>query len=375
MRKHHLCTVGVAAAILWLAPAVSEAQGVGRAARTSRPAEGPSSRIGGIGGRYTRTPGGSPDLSLRGGGRPVVNQMPRQQYSGLRDFRPRAPLASALLPPRTGAVSRTHTGADSLFRLGYLPTTAHARVSGMTRLTRLDTPLYGWNRTEALPPLKTPLYIARPYASRFHKYFDLVPAKSATYVDETPLRFKRVVDGLIQQNESRFERMTKRGLALFQAGTDPSSERADVALDESADYFKMVRDLDRDAWLPSLLTAHVRLHQSKTQSAIYSLAHAAGRNPELFLDWPNLATYFGDYDEQSGQSAFLSEQLRRCMRRGTENPGSASAKALEAYAAWVLGDPVRARQALEAAESLNAQATVTDTNLKQVTWALRTVVR
>ena len=153
------------------------------------------------------------------------------------------------------------------------------------------------------------------------------------------------------------------GLDLFKKATierrDPRTKRypncRDCAtnLDQATRLLSLVRDLDEEAYLPTLLMAHAALDEERPIVALVYLLDAFRRNPDLFSADPgSINQYFGDVADGSRRSAMLEAQMRQYVRTGELNPKSPEGQLLSAYCGWRIGDVERAREAARLAAEL-----------------------
>ena len=80
------------------------------------------------------------------------------------------------------------------------------------------------------------------------------------------------------------------------------------------------------------MLVHTALEKDQIVQAMRYLAEAVRWYPALFVDRPDIASYYGDAvwleDRQQWRSALLERQMRRYLRVGEEGPGASSAYAL-----------------------------------------------
>lgn len=289
------------------------------------------------------TPRGAPligqsDLSF------ALRRQPRPHSSMLPVAR--AGLFSDLRGPRGAALSSYARGRDA------------SVISGLTSAMSLAMPLPGQQRGY-LPALDAQAYTPRPSRTLFQEFFELSPVPP----EQEPETVDSVAERLEQRTGERTRYAEQKGLDLFKQATvearDPRTGRypncqdCDEKLARAVQQFKLVRELDQQAALPSLLTAHASLEQERPWLALHALIEAFERNPYLFS--PEFATideFFGDAEGETGRSAYLESQMRRYLRTGVFNLDSPEAHGLSAYCAWRLGDTDGARQAAQRATEL-----------------------
>ena len=101
---------------------------------------------------------------------------------------------------------------------------------------------------------------------------------------------------------------------------------------------------------PHLLLLLISLERNRVNSALVYLEQAVRRKRTLFAEGNHMARYFGDYtpasDKAGGRSQRLEALLRRYLQIG-DRSGSGELYALQAFAAWGIGDPVRLRAAIK----------------------------
>lgn len=241
-----------------------------------------------------------------------------------------------------------------------------ARISGLSQSMLLTRPLPG-SHTLSLPALDAYTFTPRHDSDRFHEFFGLKP--SGPQLDPNQVPVASIAEQMARRTEARVDSTAEQALELFRKATverrNPRTGRypncRDCAdnLAESSRLFRLVRNLDDERYLPSLLMAHAALDQDQPSLATVYLLDAFARDPESFLaSARELHTYFGDtaQDADAVTSQVLEAQLRRYSRIGDLNEDEVDAQVLAAYCAWQLDDPGRARESLQRATRLVYEA-------------------
>jgi hypothetical protein len=264
---------------------------------------------------------------------------------------------------QTGYLARRTPGS---FRwTGQLTEWELQSASEFTRATRPEVPLSG-PRLAVGDPARLPFFVAEPEGTAFHQFFGLRPPRPEAAREEPP-SFESLAGVLEQENEQFINERRTQALAAFKRATRPDVEDVGEALSQARALLTAVRDLDRDAYLPSLLLVHVALQRGTTLLAVCHLADAVRRHPAFFVERPDLALYFA-------QPAVLEEQMRRNLRIGDETPGQPGVYALQAYCAWVLNDRARVTYALDQLAAADQEGEL-DAKAKTVLYALRAATR
>lgn len=356
-----LAALATGVLVLALAPAAS-AQ-VGRRANINRPSlSSPSRMMERIGGTYTR------DAVARRGGPSDISNLNRQ--AGFPGTFPSRSSGYQPAPQRLGLLPAPYR--RSLLRPGSLSDFQLQSVSGFSFTTRVDTPLYGWPMVNELPRRQTWLGSEQAQGGAFHQFFGMVPAEPEQPRAATPIPYAVLTMAVEQQTESKLVGMQEQALALFSEVTTGS-----VVIEEQAEDFRriiallnIVRSLDAQATVPCRLLCHATLEEGRFKQAMNNLITAVRRDPAVLRDGPNIASFFGDFDPQSGRSANLDEQMRQHVRP-SEGDDSIDSFVLQAYCAWVLGDKTRARLALERAAEAIEQRKSGSIHVDRVIHALR----
>jgi hypothetical protein len=144
---------------------------------------------------------------------------------------------------------------------------------------------------------------------------------------------------LERENDEYRREQESEALERFKAATAEGVEQHFERLSEAQVALRMVRDLNRDAYIPSLLLIHIALEKRQLSGAIVHLADAVKRHPAVFVERPDIASYFGDPE--------LLERTARAYLKIGDTSRTSEAYALQAYCAWVLDDRARLREALD----------------------------
>jgi hypothetical protein len=332
---------------------------VGRGPQLRRPSsQAPSELIGRVGGAYTRDTAGAAG--------PLQIATPSQAL-GLRS-RARFGGADYPTPVRLGPVMDAYGGS-------YLPLLGTPRISDIAGasafsfVTRLDTPLEGWGPVNVSELPSSPLTAATPKESRFGELLGLA-APVAKEVE--PRSSDTLWTGVEERTKTYISDTEAQGYALFRAATAPGLEPEERhnKLDEAMTVLSSVRHLDREAYMPCLVTVHAAIERGQVFTALNNLIEVARRHPEAFRDGPSPARYFSDYRGDTGRSTSFDSQMRSFLQTKPATP-TAGDCALEAYCALALGQQARARQALERATQLSHEGTANIHNIEILLNALR----
>ncbi len=337
-----------------LPPAAAQGGG-GRMARMNRPSEQTGSSV--LGGQYTRNSvfrtldSTSRQVSLlgadkfqymrgrnrSGGDRP--NVMPASQFGLYNNLAEPGGLPLSWAADRTGEVSA---------------------LSGLQGAPGFYTALPGY-RAQEVPAMNAFLYTPRTKSTPFDNFFGLTPTPPELQPGAPTI--KSVAAQMEVQTEKRVRQAERDGLDLFKRATVerldyrtrryPNCRDCAANLDQAIRLFTMVRDLDKEAYLPTLLMAHAALEEERPIMASVYLLDAFRRNPGLFSADPgSISQYFGDVAEGSNRSTVLEAQMRQYVRTGELNPESPEGQLLSAYCGWRIGDTERAREAARLAAEL-----------------------
>jgi hypothetical protein len=244
-------------------------------------------------------------------------------------------------------------------------------ASGYQRAISVETPLYGWGGMNMLRVTTTPLRVPLPEGSPFHRALGLKPTKDQPPAEE-PVVFDEVWKTVQRGTDRRVNGRMDEALSLLRELTAKPMDPKEYLkkADEAFRLFRYVRKLDKTDSLSCLLGAHLALEREQYRSAVNDLVAAAMREPETFRDGPELASYFGDYDEQTGRSARFESQMRALLQAVIQGHGP-DFSVLEAYCALELGDTRRAGEALDRAEEQLKQGTAAAPELSALVNALR----
>jgi len=238
-------------------------------------------------------------------------------------------------------------------------------ISGLSSAISYGTPLTRaqWNY---LPAPTTPLYVAKPQPSVFHEFFGLRPSEPPeTELDATPIESLAAI--MEEDTQQRVREVESRAQEYFRQATRAEVENRQEKLARAIYLFQSVYDLDKEAYLPSLLTIHAAIERDQLMLASRALFTTVRRRPEVFGEQPDIREYFGDPSR-------LETQARKYLRIGDDNPEIPQAYALQAYCAWVLGDRARATQALRLADE-NSRGEPEHGRIRAFKAALETALR
>ena len=210
-----------------------------------------------------------------------------------------------------------------------------ASASRLTASQRLTVPLNGLASSAVRIPAQS-FYITAPAGNAYDDFFGLTPVDTSPARQPTP--DENWLSLLERQNAEQALLKTRQALAKFKTATQAQVERRYDVLAEAQSALRLARDLDSQAYIPSLLLLHLALEKNQVLAAIAQLETAVARNPSLFVDKVDLRPYFGD--------PMVLENTSRARLRIGDLHSSPSAYALQAYCAWVLGDQMRISEAL-----------------------------
>jgi hypothetical protein len=272
-----------------------------------------------------------------------------------------APIPQAFMTAQIG--QRTQPAGWGRIRdVGRVRDVTLAGITGLSRSTDFNAPIMGptsmaWRYFNSSRTYFTPT--AHPTA--FHEFFGLTPSDAPVDLTQVAPRSESVSVLLARKTDDSISRMLARALEAFKLAT-AEGKRDNELLSRARWALRVARDLDPDAHIASLLLVHAALGQQQVASAVTYLADAARRHPVMFVEWPDLASYYGDPQR-------LEREVRPHLRAGDQQP-TAENYALQAYCAWVLGDKVRARDALERIEEVTDPEAPVDTGLTAFRHAL-----
>jgi len=375
MNRRLICSTIAAWGACWLAIHPATGQLVERAHIDRPSSSSPSQRLGWTGGDYTLQVSNAVNLTgapigfvsgLSSRGLTTPNFFGASSLGRLPP--PALPQAFAFAP--VGYVVPPYASKSSASWLGAANELDLARVTLLQASERLTVPLTGLGYTG--PPLvPRPYFAPQPAASAVHGFFGLVPAQPA-FDSAGTAPVPDVVTLLERKNQERAERQREQALAAFRQALTASAEQRPDALAGAHRDLANWRNLDPTAHLPCQLLVHVALAEQSYLLAMEYLGQAVQRYPALFATPPGLAAYFGDAESVAGvlRSRLLETQMREHLQIGDRNPGVAGAYALQAYCAWVLGDAVRLRDALDKLKAAEEQAQAADPKLVAMRQAL-----
>lgn len=359
-RRGHLLLL--ASALAAAGPQSAVAQAVGARASVNRASVygSPSQQVERVGGRYTQ-------YDVAGGAQRGAVATAR---FGL-GF-PRSPVqhVGGYLPSLTQLGPIPSQYYQTFVRTGALDVSRAGWMARFTSPRALDTPLGGWGRP-VLPLPDTPLRVPERRGSRFGRIFGLVPATEAVRRSE-PMEFEDVTAAVEAQTGGHVRQMEQEGLVLFRdatAGTLEPGGRYEK-LRRAIRLFTNVSSLDAEAYVPCLLAGHACLERGQVSRALVELIEVAQRRPEAFHEGLEVASYFGDVDGQTGRSRRLDDSMREYVRRMAQGR-TVDSCVLGAYCAMVLGQQVRAGEALDRAEDLLRQGSPGHPHIRQLLEALR----
>ena len=222
-------------------------------------------------------------------------------------------------------------------------------TSGFDASTRLDVPIEGWGYLNSLPVPESPPAQRAPGTDRFSSYFGLRPAQKKDR-SAKPVEYKTLYEAVERNTMNRITRKEEEAIGIFREMTRTDVEPTQ-RINGMRRVFRMldgVRDLDYENYVPCLLLGHVAIERGHLTSAMNELAAAASRYPELFREGPPLASYFGDYNQETGRSEYLDGQMRNYLQM-LSSAATVDELVLQAYCAMALDDRPRARLALQRA--------------------------
>jgi len=306
----------------------------------SRPSDGPSQRVGLVGGLGTReavrqldqrrpygSTGGGALLGTFGLG------------AGANEGPP--PLPDAVLPSGPLGRSFPWNRRQPLINPAGVYSTADLRViSGLDLAEGLSMPLLGVDPARINPPR-----FADPTQpttdSPFHVMFGLEPSSSTSSAEETTTSGKTLTERLEDANDRATELLLARAKHAFKTATLPEAPAREEEMSRAISALEAVREVRPADYEPELLLVHAELFRGRIWSATMYLQKLVAKNPGFFAQRKDVREYFGDVQ-------VLEEQARQFIRVGDENPDLVEAQALQAYCAWVLGDLPRVRLTIEA---------------------------
>jgi hypothetical protein len=209
-----------------------------------------------------------------------------------------------------------------------------AWASGLQTSFGLGVPLSGIGRT-GIQLSGSPYFVPEATGTEFQLFFGLEPTEPAP-TEELPVPEGGWIELLERENEEHLLRKEADALERFKLATQADVDQRRERLSEAQTALRAIRDLDREAYIPCLLLLHVALEKHQMLGASAYLTDAVRRHPAVFVERPDLASYFGDPE-------LLDQTARDYL---TYESRTAEAFALRAYCAWVLNDRARVKDAL-----------------------------
>ncbi len=308
----------------------------------SRPSEGPSQRIGEVGGRATREGVSQIDQrSFGGGGGPILGS-----YGLTPDAAPYS-LPAEVLPAAVGRSYPWNHRSPLVEQPGRYSRIDLGMVSGYSTAVSDAVPLFGVE-SDRIRPARINYPLNRPSPSAFHELFGLEPLKEDESATSDAAPVKSAVELLDEWNQNSVAMSLERALRFFRISTTPGAELQSDALARSVSALELVRQQRQGGSVADVLLVHAALRRNQIVTASAYLYDVVERNPGYFTQPVDLASYFGDPE-------MLKKQMQSFVRVGDENPHIVDAQALQAYCAWVLGDIPRVRLTIEAIKKLSAE--------------------
>lgn len=303
--------------------------------RVSRPSEGAAStRVGRVGGALTR----GEDVA-RSTNSPTNTNSTNFALPGFDpDFIGRtgpAMIPQAFLPAQSGSRSRLQE-LSPYSRMGVAQRGEIAQISGLTRSNALHVPFEGIRPAPSFSLSPASYYARPPIDTPFHRYFGLREeddAKTGAYQFESRAAF------LEAQNRGFVENSLREAQMLFKDATSPDSIGRTEKLSRVVGLLSAARDGDRSAATPCLLLAQVHLEKNELMLCSRMLFEAVRRNPNIFVEKFDMASYYGD-------AAGAAALGRRLLRIGDEAPAPET-YAVQAYGAWLMQDRPRMRDSVD----------------------------
>jgi len=225
----------------------------------------------------------------------------------------------------------------------------------------------------------TPYYAPSPPADSFHAFFGLVPpkVKHAARVAGSTID---PIEALQRENTAYVASKLKTAEALFAKATAPGVENREQLLGRAQRVLTAVVRLNPEAHEARLLLVNTALMRQHLMEALCYLQQLVANRPTIFVEEPNVARYFGDYqaagtgDTTAGRSREFEKLMRDHLRVGENNPAMPEMYAIQAYCAWGLNDRVRLRQALDRIKNTSF-ASETSEKMMRVRYALAAALR
>lgn len=344
--------VAVIAAVLTV---VSPAHAQLRGSSISRPSEGPSSRVGLLGGLFSSRDVN--DIGARD-----IGTVP-QSLGGIPSFRDRTISGGVgrqnFANPMFGTATRLPRSRTP--RPTFLGDTGRANANELMYVTEYGQSMdfqnpfggFGPYRTDIIPEMA--YFVPPPSTDRYAAYFNLVPPADATVATPPPA----VGDGLPGQisqdtsfstfmeaeQERTLDVMAERAKLAYQFGTTPTRQDRASQLARAVGLLTNLRNLDRKSYLPSMLLIHASMERGEAESMLFNIFTLVDRYPDVFRQPPNIQQYFGD-------PAVYEAQVRRHLRFGDSGSATLRGYVVQAYASWALQDKPRVREALNKIDQL-----------------------
>lgn len=209
-------------------------------------------------------------------------------------------------------------------------------VSGLSYATSLYHP-YSNRMTSSLPMSGQP-YFAPAKTSILQEFFDLQPAVNTEPLSES-MGDTTWLSLLQSENHRTMTEKADRAYHQFKLVTQPNVEPESEALSESLQLMQQLKFADNQEAIPCLLSVYLCVEKEQLLSAIVNMKEAVIRQPDIFVQQPDLEQFFGDPE-------LIKTQAQKLIRAGDQSPDTAN-YILQAYAAWLLKDKVRLKETLD----------------------------
>ena len=325
-----------------------------RNASVSRPSEGPSTRVGLIGGLFADR-----QVSALGTSRAFdVNQGPHSFNNPFTGSAGRPSQASPLFSNNTFSRPQSRR-PDNVGRVGRANSYELAEITGYSDLTNFENPLGGVDSFHIDIRPTAAYFVPPPDSDPFNAFFGLRPYQPPAA--PPPSGPTRVLPGeapvgstfatlMEQEHERTLDELAARAEQAFRFGTSPLREDQADQLAKAVSLLTSLRDLDRKAYLPSLLLAHAAMERGEPESMLFNIFSLIERFPGVFGTPSTAASFFGD-------KTLLEAHARRFLRFGDSSSSTPRGYVIQAFAAWTLGDLARMREALNNIDKLQAGQT------------------